>query len=178
MISNTRYNGQGYDVRLELHGSQGSVAAGLDEGLPLRSADPSITFPAGPAHTFFMDRFATAFRNELATFVEVAAGRQPSPCTVTDGLEASWIAEACTRSRREHRPVRLDEVRRPARPAVREGLRAVLLGHAGHAVEPGAVDALNDTLADLPVELRFTDQGYRLVSAVDRPSLAHPPAVQ
>jgi myo-inositol 2-dehydrogenase/D-chiro-inositol 1-dehydrogenase len=116
VISNTRYNGQGYDVRLELHGSQGSVAAGLDDGLPLRSADPSITFPAGPAHTFFMDRFATAFRNELATFVEVAAGRQLSPCTVTDGLEASWVAEACTRSRREHRPVRLDEVR-PAPPA-------------------------------------------------------------
>ena len=111
VISNSRYNGQGHDVRLELHGSEGAVAAGLDEGLPLRSADPSIYFPAGPAHTFFMDRFATAFRNELATFVEVAAGRQPSPCTVTDGLEASWIAEACTRSQREHRPVRLDEVR-------------------------------------------------------------------
>jgi len=116
VISNSRYNGQGHDVRLELHGSDGAVAAGLDDGLPLPSADPSIAFPVGPAHIFFMDRFATAFRNELAAFVEVAAGRQPSPCTVTDGLEASWIAEACTRSQREHRPVRLDEVR-PTPPA-------------------------------------------------------------
>ena len=51
VISNSRYNGQGHDVRLELHGSDGAVAAGLDDGLPLRSADPSIAFPAGPAHT-------------------------------------------------------------------------------------------------------------------------------
>lgn len=42
---------------------------------------------------------------------EVVTGEQPSPCTVVDGLVASWIAEACTRSRLEHRPVRLSEVR-------------------------------------------------------------------
>jgi myo-inositol 2-dehydrogenase/D-chiro-inositol 1-dehydrogenase len=111
VVSNTRYNGEGYDVRLELHGSRGSVMAGLDPGLPMRSADPAVTFPAGPAHTFFMDRFAAAFRAELAAFAEVVAGGRPSPCTVADGLEASWIAEACTRSRNEHRPVRLEDVR-------------------------------------------------------------------
>jgi myo-inositol 2-dehydrogenase/D-chiro-inositol 1-dehydrogenase len=111
VISNTRYNAQGYDVRLELHGSAGSVAAGLDDGLPLRSADPEVHFPAGPAHAFFMDRFAEAFRIEIETFLNVASGQQTSPCTITDGLEASWIAEACSRSLREHRPVRLDDVR-------------------------------------------------------------------
>ena len=111
VISNTRYNAQGYDVRLELHGAGGSVAAGLDEGLPLRSADPHLRFPAGPAHTFFMDRFAEAFQTEISTFLAVAAGEQTSPCTITDGLEASWIAEACTRSLHEHRPVTLDEIR-------------------------------------------------------------------
>lgn len=111
VVSNTRYNGEGYDVRLELHGSAGSMAAGLDEGLPMRSGDPSVAFPTGPAHSFFMDRFAEAFRIELATFVEVAAGRAESPCTIRDGLEASWIAEAATKSLQDHRPVRLDELR-------------------------------------------------------------------
>ncbi|GAB2579958.1 Gfo/Idh/MocA family protein [Microlunatus antarcticus] len=111
VVSDTRYNGQGYDVRLELHGSEGSISAGLDDGLPFRSADPTLAFPAGPAHTFFMDRFATAFQIELSTFLAVAAGRQASPCTITDGLEASWIAEAATLSLHEHRPVRLDDVR-------------------------------------------------------------------
>ena len=113
VVSNTRYNGQGYDVRLELHGSAGSIAAGLDEGLPIRSASPG-RFPEGPSHTFFMDRFRKAFQLELATFLDVVAGQRPSPCTVAEGLEASWIAEACTRSRREHRPVRLDELRSPS----------------------------------------------------------------
>jgi myo-inositol 2-dehydrogenase/D-chiro-inositol 1-dehydrogenase len=111
VVSNTRYNGRGYDVRLELHGSADSIAAGLDDGLPLRSADPAVSFPAGPAHRFFMDRFAEAFRAELKAFTEVVAGHRPSPCTVVDGLEASWIAEACTTSRLEHRPVRLSEIR-------------------------------------------------------------------
>ena len=111
VISNTRYNGAGYDVRLELHGSTGSIAAGLDDGLPMASAEPSTSFPAGPAHTFFMDRLAAAFRIEIATFIDVAAGRVASPCTLADGLESSWIAEACARSLVEHRPVRLDEVR-------------------------------------------------------------------
>lgn len=43
---------------------------------------------------------------------EVAAGTRTSPCTVADAAEASLIAEACTMSLPEHRPVRLDEVRK------------------------------------------------------------------
>jgi myo-inositol 2-dehydrogenase/D-chiro-inositol 1-dehydrogenase len=30
---------------------------------------------------------------------------------MADGLESSWIAEACARSLAEHRPVRVSEVR-------------------------------------------------------------------
>jgi myo-inositol 2-dehydrogenase / D-chiro-inositol 1-dehydrogenase len=48
----------------------------------------------------------------LAVFVDVAAGRVPSPCTVVDALEAFYVAEACELSRHEHRPVALSEVRR------------------------------------------------------------------
>jgi myo-inositol 2-dehydrogenase/D-chiro-inositol 1-dehydrogenase len=111
LVSNTRYNQRGYDVRLELHGSRDSVAVGLEDRLPLRSVEPGVTFPAGPPHRFFMDRFAAAYRAELAAFTEVAARKRPSPCTVADAVEAGWIAEACTRSLREHRPVRVEEVR-------------------------------------------------------------------
>src|SRR5919202_4201603 len=113
VVSNSRYNARGHDVRMELHGSEDSIAAGLDEGLPLRSAQPGVTFPAGQPYVFFMDRFADAFRAELAAFTEVVAGTRPSPCTIDDGVEASLIAEAATRSWREHRPVRIDEVREP-----------------------------------------------------------------
>ena len=111
VISNTRSNARGYDVRLELLGSLDSVSAGLDDRLPLRSAEPGATFPAGQPWDFFMDRLADAFRVELAAFTDLVAGRIESPCTVADAVEASLVAEACTISWREHRPVRLDEVR-------------------------------------------------------------------
>jgi myo-inositol 2-dehydrogenase / D-chiro-inositol 1-dehydrogenase len=107
VVSNTRYNGRGYDVRLEVHGSADSMAAGIDPKWPMRGAP----CPDPEPHRFFMDRFADAFRAEFETFLEVAAGKLPSPCTVADGLEAGWIAEACVRSAAEHRPVRIDEVR-------------------------------------------------------------------
>ncbi|UUU26155.1 Gfo/Idh/MocA family protein [Streptomyces sp. DSM 40750] len=114
VISNSRHNARGYDVRLELHGMKDSIAAGLDTQLPLRSAEPGVTFPSGPPHNFFMDRFAPAYRAELIAFTEVVAGTRTSPCTVADAIEASWIAEAATLSVAEHRPVRLDEVRKEA----------------------------------------------------------------
>ena len=112
VVSNTRTNARGYDVRLEVHGVKDAVAAGLDEGLPLRPTQPGISWPAGPPHSFFMDRLTTAFRNELATFCSVAAREVPSPCTIEDAMGTAWIAEAATLSAKEHRPVRIDEVAR------------------------------------------------------------------
>jgi myo-inositol 2-dehydrogenase/D-chiro-inositol 1-dehydrogenase len=111
VVSVSRGNPRGYDVRLELHGTADSAAAGLDDGLPLRSLEPGVPFPAGPPHRFFMDRLASAFRAELAAFTEVVAGDRPSPCTVQDAVEVAFIAEAATLSLREHRPVRVEEVR-------------------------------------------------------------------
>ncbi|MFF5306258.1 Gfo/Idh/MocA family oxidoreductase [Streptomyces sp. NPDC013161] len=112
VVSNSRHNARGHDVRLEVHGMKDSVAVGLEDKLPLRSVEPGATFPAGTPHTFFMDRFADAYRAELTAFTEVVAGTRTSPCTVADAVEASWIAEACTLSLHEHRPVRLEEVRK------------------------------------------------------------------
>jgi myo-inositol 2-dehydrogenase/D-chiro-inositol 1-dehydrogenase len=113
VVSNTRYNGRGYDVRLEVHGSKDSVAAGIDPKWPIRSTEPGATYPTGDPYRFFMDRFQPAFRAEFEIFLDVVAGNRPSPCTVADGLEADWIAEACAKSVKEHRPVRIEEVRVP-----------------------------------------------------------------
>jgi myo-inositol 2-dehydrogenase/D-chiro-inositol 1-dehydrogenase len=111
LVSNSRYNPRGHDVRMELHGSRDSIAVGLDDHLPLRSVEPLATFPTGVPHRMLMDRFLPAYKAELEAFTEVVAGRRPSPCTVADALEAGWIAEACTRSLQLHRPVRMEEVR-------------------------------------------------------------------
>jgi myo-inositol 2-dehydrogenase/D-chiro-inositol 1-dehydrogenase len=113
VVSNTRYNPRGYDVRLELHGTEDSVAAGWSDATPLRNLEPGATWPAGPPATFFMDRLTAAFRAELQAFTDVVAGERSSPCTVEDALAVAYIAEAATLSLREHRPVRVDEVRLP-----------------------------------------------------------------
>ncbi|MFF0386594.1 Gfo/Idh/MocA family oxidoreductase [Streptomyces sp. NPDC004286] len=111
VVSNSRHNARGHDVRMELLGFADSLAVGLDDRLPLRSAEPGVTFPSGTPHDFFMDRFTDAYRAELTAFTELVAGTRPSPCTIDEALEAGWIAEACTLSLREHRPVPLAEVR-------------------------------------------------------------------
>ncbi|MFR0355825.1 Gfo/Idh/MocA family protein [Streptomyces sediminimaris] len=111
VVSNSRHNARGYDVRMEIHGFTDSIAVGLEDKLPLRSVEPGVTFPAGTPHDFFMDRFTAAYRAELTAFTEVVAGSRPSPCTVADALEAGWIADACTLSLHEHRPVTVAEVR-------------------------------------------------------------------
>src|ERR1700712_3893258 len=107
VVSNARYNARGHDVRLELHGTADSVAAGWSDSTPLRNLEAGSGWPSGQPWTFFTDRLAHAFRRGLTAFPDVVAGRRSSPCTVDDALAVAWIAEAATLSLEEHRPVRL-----------------------------------------------------------------------
>lgn len=60
-----------------------------------------------------------------------------------------------------------DDVARAVR--VREGLRSVLLDHAGHDPDHAALDALNRELAAAPVRLTFALGGHRLETAGTSP---------
>lgn len=110
ILSVTRHDPLGYDIRMELLGSGDSVVVGWDDRLPLRSVEPGAAPAPVDAYANFQERFADAYRAEMLAFVDVAAGRRPSPCTAEDALEAMRVAVACDRSRREHRPVPLEEV--------------------------------------------------------------------
>jgi myo-inositol 2-dehydrogenase / D-chiro-inositol 1-dehydrogenase len=109
ILSVTRHDPLGYDIRMEIVGSKDSVAVGWDDRTPLRSLEPGATPPAAP-YRDFQDRFRNAYRAEMAWFVGVAAGEKESACTAQDALEALRIAVACDRSRAEGRPVALEEV--------------------------------------------------------------------
>ncbi|MCO5969595.1 Gfo/Idh/MocA family protein [Actinoallomurus soli] len=114
IIVETRYNGAGYDVRFEAFGAKDSLAAGLGEETPLTPVDrdpAAATLGARPCEGF-LQRFGPAYEAELATFLQVAAGQADSPCPPEEALEAFYVAEACDRSRRERRAVRIEEVRR------------------------------------------------------------------
>ncbi|PTT65563.1 Gfo/Idh/MocA family oxidoreductase [Arthrobacter sp. HMWF013] len=106
-VSASRYNGAGHDVRLEIQGSKGSLMVGLDEKSALKSAEEGITFPAGESHTTFAERFDTAYRSEMAAFVELVLGRRANPCTPEDAVAASRVADAAQESLASGAPVRV-----------------------------------------------------------------------
>ena len=111
-----RYNGAGYDVRLEVCGSAGAVFVGNDDRAPLPSAEPGVPWPRSAPYETFADRFADAYRDEVAAFLSAAAGRRENPCGAGEALEALYVAEACELSRAERRAVAVDEVRDTALP--------------------------------------------------------------
>ncbi|NED10107.1 Gfo/Idh/MocA family oxidoreductase [Streptomyces sp. SID9124] len=102
----TRYNGAGYDVRMEVAGTRSTLATGYDERAPLRTT--SGGFPSAAPYDGFLSRFHDAYVAEMAAFTEVAAGARPSPCTGADALAALLIAEAADRSLRTGRRVRVE----------------------------------------------------------------------
>ena len=111
ILSVTRHDPLGYDIRMELFGSGDSVVVGWDDRTPLHSIEPDVAPLPGPAYARFQDRFRLAYERELAAFLEVARGERSNPCTPADAYEALAVAVAADRSRAEHRPVRVDEVK-------------------------------------------------------------------
>ncbi|MGW0804252.1 Gfo/Idh/MocA family protein [Nonomuraea sp. NPDC002799] len=107
-LQGSRYNGGGYDVRMELAGTRRTQVAGLGPRAPLHTDD------GGPADPWpdFVTRFENAYRGEIDAFLTGAfVTGDPSPCTIEDALEALYVAEAADLSLRERRPVEVAEVR-------------------------------------------------------------------
>ncbi len=110
-LQGSRYNGGGHDVRMELAGTSATWVVGLDAHAALVSAEAGVDFPDGTPWDSFWPRWTPAYVAEMNAFVELALGRRESPCTVDEAMEAFFVAEAATRSRLEHRPVLVAEVR-------------------------------------------------------------------
>jgi myo-inositol 2-dehydrogenase/D-chiro-inositol 1-dehydrogenase len=106
-VSASRYNGAGHDVRLEIQGSKGTIMVGLDDQAALRSAEPGVSFPPGPPHLTFAERFRSAYHAEMLAFVELILGLRPNPCPPEDAVAASRVADAAQESLATGSPVRL-----------------------------------------------------------------------
>jgi myo-inositol 2-dehydrogenase / D-chiro-inositol 1-dehydrogenase len=110
ILTGTRTDPLGYDVRLEVFGSKDSIVVGLDERSPFRSIEAGAASPAGPGYRDFLDRFEPAYRSELAAFVAAVRDEGPSACTLREARAALLVAVAAERSRAERRPVAIEEV--------------------------------------------------------------------
>lgn len=109
VIDNSRKAVYGYDQRVEVFGSGGSVTADNDY--------PSTTVVSGPEGVtrdkplyFFLERYTEAYMNEAKQFIESLQNGTPVPVNGHDGLQAELIALAAKRSLEQGRPVKLAEL--------------------------------------------------------------------
>jgi len=109
IVSGARHDALGYDVRLELFGAGDSIVVGVDARSPIRSVEPGVTEP-GVGYRNFVERFEQAYREELAVFVETVQSGGESPCSLEDARAALAVALAADRSRKERRPVRVEDL--------------------------------------------------------------------
>ncbi|MFY9984950.1 MAG: inositol 2-dehydrogenase [Chthoniobacterales bacterium] len=108
VIENSRRAIYGYDIVTEVFGERGKLVVHAERKSPLRH------YREGGSEEdhfyFFMDRFKDAFQAELESFFAcVQEGRPPTPGAV-DAVEALRIGIAATRSHKEGRVVRLEEI--------------------------------------------------------------------
>jgi myo-inositol 2-dehydrogenase/D-chiro-inositol 1-dehydrogenase len=105
VISNSRRSGYGYDQRIEAYCAKGLLRAGnvLSSTVETWSEDG----PRSDAlQNFFLDRYAGAYRSEMAHFADILDGATPL-VGYRDGIAALAIAEAAMESHLESRAVRI-----------------------------------------------------------------------
>jgi myo-inositol 2-dehydrogenase/D-chiro-inositol 1-dehydrogenase len=110
VLTGTRHDPLGYDVRLEVFGTQDSIVVGVDGRTPLRSVEPGAPGAVADGYQDFLDRFEAAYRAELEAFVATVQRGGPSACTLADARAALAVALAAGSSRTERRPVSIEEV--------------------------------------------------------------------
>jgi len=108
-IDNSRQAVYGYDQRVEVFGSAGSVAVTNNRPDTHVYADASGVHRAKPLH-FFLERYKDAYAAEMEAFVNAIRDDTPPPVSGFDGRVAVLIGLAAQKSYRENRPVRLDEL--------------------------------------------------------------------
>lgn len=105
-INNGRYCPSGYDQRVEIMGTLRSIAIeNIRQSASVRS-DASGSSLAAPVPSF-IERYAAAYRAELATLLDFIEGRNPSIADQSDGYQAQRLAEAAYQSLRAGAPVSL-----------------------------------------------------------------------
>ena len=96
-INNSRRAAYGYDQRIEVHGSAGSVTARNQHEANIEIAD-ATGYHRPPLLNFFMTRYVVAYANEIAAFVQALSEGTAMPTTGLDGLRALELAEAALKS--------------------------------------------------------------------------------
>jgi myo-inositol 2-dehydrogenase/D-chiro-inositol 1-dehydrogenase len=109
VIDNSRKAVYGYDQRLEIFGSKGMAKAENNTTDSLIHFDSNGGHSALPLH-FFLERYETAYRVCLKSFIDCVLHDKPSPVDAHDGLMATAIGIAAMKSLTEGRVVQINEI--------------------------------------------------------------------
>jgi myo-inositol 2-dehydrogenase/D-chiro-inositol 1-dehydrogenase len=113
-IDNSRQAAYGYDQRVEILGSRGSIAT--ENRYPNQAVVSTATEVRKDLPlNFFMDRYTESYAGEVRAFVQAVREDRPTLVAGADGLVAVVMGLAARKSYDEHRPVRLDELTDRAR---------------------------------------------------------------
>lgn len=108
VIDNSRQAVYGYDQRVEVFGSKGSVAVANDHpNTAVISMADSIVSDK-PLH-FFLERYQAAYIEETQIFIDAILNDKTVPVNGDDGIQAERIALAAKLSSRLGRPVKVSE---------------------------------------------------------------------
>jgi myo-inositol 2-dehydrogenase/D-chiro-inositol 1-dehydrogenase len=108
-IDNSRLAAYGYDQRVEILGSGGSIATGNcypNQAVVSTATEVRKDLPLN----FFMDRYTESFVSEVRAFVQAVRENRPTAVVGVDERIAVVVGMAARKSYDENRPVRLDEL--------------------------------------------------------------------
>jgi myo-inositol 2-dehydrogenase / D-chiro-inositol 1-dehydrogenase len=106
VISNSRRSGYGYDQRIEAFGSAGALRAGnvVESTVEAWTEDGA---QADQFQNFFLDRYAAAYKLEMAHFADMMARGAKAQIDYADGVAALKLATAAQASLKSGAPVSL-----------------------------------------------------------------------
>ena len=105
-INTTRRAAYGYDQRFEVLGSKGLLQCGNHTPSEVVQWDAN-GIRADKPEAFFLQRYAAAYKAEMAHFFECLQSGAPFRTTVADGVAAQKLADAATESAKSGLPVKL-----------------------------------------------------------------------
>jgi myo-inositol 2-dehydrogenase/D-chiro-inositol 1-dehydrogenase len=106
-INNSRRAAYGYDQRIEVAGAKGMLRAQNIGETTVEHFTAKGTVSDRPLD-FFLERYADAYRAEMAAFLRSLKEKTPMPVGARDGRQALVLAEAALKSHKTGQPVRID----------------------------------------------------------------------
>ena len=107
VITNSRHCSFGYDQRVELFGKKGMLLSGNKEINSTELFNSNLSSSKKPFLNFFIDRYKDAYNLQLKELVDLHKGKIKSRSTFEDGYMALKLANACYKSLRLKKSIKL-----------------------------------------------------------------------